>query len=249
MAAGQEGDRSREMFGELRLVDEVVIGKKDSAHEFVESEPGVCEVQDVLGRPTRVIPNTGEKARYFSYRLGKGKGLRANGAYVLQVEYPEDAPRTMFVHNRGAETQRGLHTGPTAGDVLHGKYVDSNIESLKYPLSGKHEAYQNLFYLQDRFAFKLPRGGPPVPRDLGPDDGIPVIISQLRARNAPLSQGAAVSRIALYEVVDPAALKLAINYPPDGLPRRHLFWREEMSDGVVAGLTMDAAELRAIHVR
>lgn len=224
---------SRDIYGEVRLIDEVIPGAEEPRHMMSESEPGVSTIETILGRPTRVIPNTGETARYVAWRLGQGRGLKANGTYLLQIEYPEDQPRTMFIHNRGSETSRGLHTGDTVGDVLLGRYVNSNNESLNYPLSGRHEAFQMLFHLQDQFVeLKMPREQK-FPRSLKPADGIPVIVSQWKASNAPLSHGAAVSRIALYEVTQPEALKLPINYPPDGLPRRHLFWREEMSDGVV----------------
>jgi hypothetical protein len=57
---------------------------------------------------------------------------------------------------------------------------------------------------------------------------------QAQSRQAPLSQGAAVSRIRLFAVSDVDNLTATITYPPEGLPRRHLFWREEMSDGAVA---------------
>ena len=220
------------IFGPLRLIDEVVAGQEQD-HGFAESQQGVSEVRDVLGKPTRVIPNKGENAKYVLMRLGKGANLQANRQYVLQVDYPEDAPRTMFIHNRGAETSRGLHTGNTLGDALNPKYVDSNVESLKYPLSQKHESFQMLFVLQDRYHEARITRGNERPRSLTPADGIPVLISQWKASNGPESQGAAYSRIALYEVTDPSKLALPINYPPEGLPRRHLFWREEMSDGVV----------------
>ena len=234
-AAPQPADPTAATFGELRLVDEVVAGTEGADHRFTESDPGVSEVREILGKPTRIIPNTRDSASYVTLRLGEGKGLQAKKAYVLHVDYPEDAPRTMVIHNRGAETTRGLYTGKTVGDVLKGRYVYTNPESLDYPLSGKHEPFQMLFYLQESmFDLKIPREEK-IPRTLKPQDGIAVVISQWKAQGAPLSEGSAYSRIALYEVVDPSKLALQVNYPPQGLPRRHLFWREEMSDGIVNG--------------
>lgn len=231
----QDGDPSVDTFGKVRMIDEFVVGSERDDQMFGESENGVSRVEQILGRPTRVIPNTGDKAGFVSLRLGKGKGLKAGAAYVLRVEYPEDAPRTMSIHNRSAETSRALSTGPTVGDVLKARYVNSNPESVDYPLSGKIEAFEMLFYMQEKsFNLKVPRDEP-IARDVTPADGVPVIISQWKAQGSPLSQGAAFSRVALYEVVEPESLPLAINYPPDGLPRRHLFWREEMSDGIVNG--------------
>ncbi len=234
MVIGQtKGEPSSEIFGKTRLVDVLIAGSERADQMFAESEPGVSQVRTILDQPTRVIPNTGEKARFVSMRLAVGKGLKVGAAYVLRVEYPEDEPRTMTIHNRGSETSRGLSTGPTVGDVLKGKYVSSNPESVQYPLSGKIEAFEMLFYLQERMCdVKLPRDKS-IPRDVLPADGVPVIVSQFKASAAPLSAGAAFSRVALYEVLEPAKLALKINYPPDDLPRRHLFWREEMSDNIV----------------
>ena len=58
-----------EPFGMLPLLDEVIIGESEDTHGFVESAPGVSEIEDILGQPTRVIPNVGG-ARFFGYRLG-----------------------------------------------------------------------------------------------------------------------------------------------------------------------------------
>ena len=69
-------------------------------------------------------------------------------------------------------------------------------------------------------------------RELLPDDGFPVTIAQFSAENIPASRGAAVSAIRLYEVLEPEKLKATYTLP-DGLPQRHLFWREEMADGII----------------
>ena len=104
-------------FGMLPLVDEIVVGESEESHGFVESAEGISEIQDVLGTPTRVIPNVGD-ARFFGYRLGVGKGLVAGQAYVLSVDYPEDTARTVYVVNRGGEYARGFATGAAVGDTL-----------------------------------------------------------------------------------------------------------------------------------
>ena len=67
-----------------------------------------------------------------------------------------------------------------------------------------------------------------------PPDGFWFIVAQPAAFQDPLGAGAAVSKIRLYEVTDPSDLTLPIPFPPAGLPRRHIFSREEMADGVVA---------------
>jgi hypothetical protein len=110
--------------------------------------------------------------------------------------------------------------------------VNNLAESIDVPLSGKWQTWSLLIRLHDRFPEKgLVRG--PKPRTLTPEDGFHVTVAQFSARNIPMSKGAAVGRIRLFEVVDPDQLAQALNLPPEDLPRRHLFWREEMADGII----------------
>ena len=222
-------------FGRLSLVDEVDCGAADPGHAMRSDPAGAVRTETVLGRSCRVLAPTAGECAYVSYRLGCRKLLRPGAAYVLAVEYPEDAPRSMVVINTGNETSRGLYTGPTVGDAMHPKYVDNHVESLNLPLSGKWETWTLLFRLHDRFLEKGLARGSDRPRSLSPEDGFDVTIAQFSDKNIPLSKGAAVGRIRLYEVVDPDTLALKVNFPPDGLPRRRLFWREEMADGVIGG--------------
>lgn len=215
---------------ELPLVDEVLCGNLDDTHLFTEYPEGISKVENILNRPCRILQNS-DGSKYFAYRMGRGKGLKAGEAYVLSIDFPEDQPRTMFVLNRGAETARGIGSGSAVGDVLF-TYTNNNLESLDIPLSGKYQTCNMLFFLHDRFPdIKIPRGAGP--RPFTPQDGFWVIIAQSGWKNAPLSAGAAISRIRLFHVPDPSLFDLKINFPPDDLPRRHIFWREEMSDGVV----------------
>lgn len=219
-------------YGRLSLVDEVVCAAEPGDRVFAESPAKGSRIETILGRSARVLPPTKGEAAYFSYRLGKLKLLRPGGVYVLAVDYPEDAPRSMVVINTGNETARGFHTGPTVGDALHAKYVNSLVESLAAPLSGNWETWSLLFRLHDRFPARgLVRG--PVPRPVTPEDGFDVTIAQFSAENDPLSQGAAVSHLRLYEVIDPEKLVQPVAFPPTELPRRRLFWREEMADGII----------------
>jgi len=235
-----------EPLGKAYLVDEIDCARREPDHRFAESPPGASSVQTILGRPCRVLRPTAGEAAYFTYRIGRMKRLQGGASYVLTVEYPEDAPRTIVVSNTGNETMRGFHTGRTVGDAFHAKYVNNLCESLDVPLSGRWETWTQLFRLHDRFpeATALPRGKGP--RALVPDDGFGVTICQFSARNMPMSKGAAVARIRLLAVPEPEKLALPLNLPPKGLPHRRLFWREEMADGVIAGKT---AETRGVkHV-
>ena len=138
-------------FGRVRLVDEVDCAAADPGHQFRESPAGVSTVQTILGRPCRVLRPVAEEAAYVAFRLGQWRRLKPGAAYVLALDYPEDQPRSAIVMNGGNETSRGFHTGTTVGDALHAKYVNSNPESLRVPLSGRYETWTLFFHLHDRF--------------------------------------------------------------------------------------------------
>ena len=215
-------------YGHLVLIEEIDC----AAGGGMEFPDGAGRTETLLGRPARVLPPRAGEAAWFSHRVGRGRALRAGELYVLAVDYPEDAPRSLVVINTGNETSRGFHTGPTVGDAFHPRYVDNLAESIDVPLSGRWETWSLLFRLHDRFPERgLVRG--PGPRPLTPEDGFDVTIAQFSAENAPMSQGAAVSRIRLFAVPAPDRLAQAVALPPEDLPRRHLFWREEMADGVL----------------
>jgi hypothetical protein len=237
LAKAQEEMRRRplvevgEPFGKLYLIDEVDCTTDGAEHMFSESPAGVSRVETILGKRARVLQKTEGEAAYISYRLGRMKMLEPGMTYVLEVEYPEDAPRSYIVMNGGDETGRGFHTGPTFGDALHPKYVNNNNESIDTPLSGKYETWNLMFQLHDRTPNRdFIRG--PATRPLTAEEGFTVTIAQFSARDIPASHGAAVSRIRLLAVPDPSVFDMTYQLP-EGLPHRHLFWREEMSDGVV----------------
>ncbi|HUT35452.1 MAG TPA: hypothetical protein VNE39_18330 [Planctomycetota bacterium] len=220
-------------FGTQKLLQEIDCAAANKDLLFMEFPAGASKVEKILGTPCRVLPNKGDDPKYFAYRIAEGKGLKAGGCYVLSIEFPDDQPRAMWVCNWGCETALGFATGTALGDVLKGKYVPNNPESLHYPLSGKLQRWTQLFYLHDRFP-EIKRHRGLGPRPLVPADGFWVAVAQPPAFQDPLSAGAAVSKIRLFEVADPAALAVKLHFPPDGLPRRHVFSREEMADGVVA---------------
>ncbi len=217
-------------FGELRLIEEIDTAV---ATPVKQSPENASTVQSILGRPCRVITKTTGRSAFFSYRIGKGKQLRPGKALVLAIEYPEDAPRSVIVMNGGNETSVGFHTGTTFGDALHPKYVNNLNESLDLPLTGEFECWTSLFRLHDRTPDIDFIRGDAAPRRLTPEDGFTVTIAQFSAENIPFSHGAAVSRIRLFAAGDPDRFDAKYRLP-QGLPQRRLFWREEMSDGVVS---------------
>jgi hypothetical protein len=215
-------------FGKLYLIEEIDCATTEPT---VQSPANVSKVETILGKKARVLPKTEKEAAFFSYRIGKMKLLEPGMTYVLEVEYPEDAPRTIVVLNGGNETSRGFHTRSTLGDALHPKYVNNLTESLDLPLSGKYETWKQLFHLHDRTpTLGFIRGDEA--RELTPEDGFTVTIAQFSAKNMPVSAGAAVSRIRLLAVPEPEKFNAKYTLP-EGLPHRHLFWREEMADMVM----------------
>ncbi|QSQ17741.1 hypothetical protein [Myxococcus landrumensis] len=220
-------------FGLLPLIDEVHCGDPSDPHPVVHGANSTSVIRSVtldgVTRPVRVM-TMGPQARSFSYKLGVGKGLQAGRAYLLVVEYPDDESRMMAVANKGADKFRGFSTGTSIGDFRE-QYAYPNPESLQYPLSRKWQQFRQFFYLHDRFAPIVgQRNVEDTRRPEGPAQGFWVSVGHFARHGSPTDKGTAVSRIRLFEVPNPSSLDLAIHYPPAPLPRRHVFWREEMND-------------------
>ncbi len=224
-----------EPFGRLSLVDEITPAKLQARHKFFSDPASAVTVKKILGKDTWVIEPTEGECAYFVACLAELSLLRPGAKYVLAVEYPEDDSRSMSIHNLGCETIRGIHTGQALGDAFMAKYVDGYVESLNMPLSGKSEVWTEMFQLHDRYPARKMMGRNDGVRSATAENGVDVIISQFAKKHIPGSKGAAVSAIRLYEVIDEDKLPLVINYPPAELPRRNIFWREEMADGVISG--------------
>lgn len=223
-------------FGKLPLVDEIDVAADPAKWDFVESQPGISKVENIFGRPTRVVPNTGDSPKFIAWRLAKGKYLEPGKAYVLTVDFPEDQARSFSIANRGSDMTRGIFTGCALGDTVLA-FTQNNLESINAPLSGHHETFQEFFFMNDRtFGIKQARTeGRREPAD--PMAGIYIVLGQQEAKNMPMAEGIAVSRIRLFEVPNPDLLKQPIVYPPKGVPRRRLFYREEMADAVINSQT------------
>ena len=213
------------------LVDEIDTAKQAPVHEF--PAVGSSKAVQILGRPARHLP-MGSKPLVTAWVIGKGKGLEPGAAYVLEVEYPDDVPRAIFIANRGSDHVRGIATGTAVGDARQ-QFVQPSIESLNYPQSGKWQTYRSVFHLHDRFQGLYAQRDPKVGgRPHGPADGFHVIIFQTKVLNDPRSQGAAVGKIRLRKVPDVGKLYADVEPLPEGLPKRRLFYREEMADEVIS---------------
>ena len=213
----------------LPLVDEIDPAVQSPLHQFPHD---ASRVATLLGRPARLLP-AGDGPKVMAWVIGKAKGLKPGGAYLLEVEYPDDVPRSLFVANRGADLVHGFATGAATGDCRQ-QYVQPSIESLNYPQTGQWQRHRIIFFLHNRFqGLYAQRDSRPGGRPYRPEDGFHVIIFQSKRLNDPRSHGAAIGRIRLRAVLDPAALYPAVEQPPDDLPRRRVFWREEMADEAV----------------
>ena len=238
------------VYGECTIVDVIDCTKDD--HRFADYPAGASRVETILGKPCRVMDVQDGSSSYLDWRLGEGKNLRPNGAYVVVIEYPDDEPRAFHVRNYGNNSRRSFYTGQTNGDAFEGPIVHHKPESLKIPQSGKYQTWSSLTFLGLRAATRNDKGKMDIATD-----GFEIAISQYQKKWHPLSAGIAVSRILLCEIVDEEAAYAKINYPPAPLPRRHIFWREEMADGVTgegglcdtnAGLDWIEQKFRAMKI-
>ena len=218
------------------VVDSVDCTASD--HRFEEHPAGASRVEPLLGRVCRVMPVQEDTSSFLKWRLGEGKSLRPNGAYVVVVEYPDDRPRDYIVRNNGNNSRRSFYTGSAIGDAWEADIVGHHPESLRIPQSGAYELWTALTFLGEKAAERVESvKGPdgkdkPVRTDIA-TEGFDVVLAQYKRKHHPESAGLAVSRILLCAIPDERALWASIPFPPVPLPRRHVFWREEMSDGVI----------------
>lgn len=219
-----------EDYGALTLVDEIDCSlalADDPDHMFREYPANWSTVEDILDVPTRVMHHKSDTCCYVSWRVGKGKGIVPNEPYVLVVDYPDEAPRSVTVFNFGNATRHGYHTGWTAGDSWSPPYVTQSIESWAIPYSGETK---QLVQVMVPFEKSKQYNGSDnrIPMDT---DGFDLNFGIIKAGEAPDSVGLAVSAIRLYKIDSYDVARPSIPYPAEGLPRRIVTSREEMGDG------------------
>ncbi len=219
-----------EDYGALTLVDEIDCSlslAEDPNHMFREYPANWSTVEDILDVPTRVMHHKSDTCCYVSWRVGKGKGIVPNEPYVLVVDYPDEAPRSVTVFNFGNATRHGYHTGWTAGDSWSPPYVTQSIESWAIPYSGETK---QLVQVMVPFEKSKQYNGSDnrIPMDT---DGFDLNFGIIKAGEAPDSVGLAVSAIRLYKIDSYDVARPSIPYPAEGLPRRIVTSREEMGDG------------------
>jgi hypothetical protein len=171
-------------------------------------------------------------ASYVAFRLGKNLSLVPGKPYVLEMDYPDDLPRTIILLNRGADITRTIATGKSIGDYRE-QYAYPNPESLAYPQSQRWLTARFYFYLHDRFQpLVAVRNEADTRRPFGPEDGFWVALGNPNPKGDPMNQGAALGEVRLYSVADDRSAALSTQLPPSGIPHRRTFWREEMNDSV-----------------
>lgn len=207
--------------GRLAVNDSVDCGLKNDRHEMrgggvvhVRNEDIVTDritgsaLTTVWQRTGRVVSHD---QGFFSYTLGVG--LKKNMPYLLEIEYPEDVPRTFaFVVGRGAYAP-GIHTGTTLGQPEPRFFV----EQIPFPLSSSIHKAQFLIWAGDFEA----------------RNGVFVGIADPGKKNAPFSKKPVVFKITLYDMITIACPRIA--FPKDPALRRYAWVESEQmlpSDGV-----------------
>ncbi len=235
LAADGSADAFNRILDALPVIDEIDTAKVPPAHQF-PAEAGV--VTNILGRSARVLP-PGPDPKGMAWMLGQKCDLKPGAAYLLSVEFPDDVPRSIFIANRGADQVRGFATGRATGDVRQ-QYTQPSLESLDYPQTGQWQRYRSLFILHERFqGLRAQRDPKPGGRPFTPGDGFHVVLFQSYQINDPCSEGVAVGRIRLHAVPNLAALAGSLPAPAPGLPRRRVFFREEMADEPISGKAVE----------
>ena len=215
-----------EDYGSVTLVDEIDCAS-DTAHRFREYPSGRSYVTNILGRATRVMHHDANTCVYVSWRVGEGKGIVPNDPYVLVVDYPDDAPRSVTLFNFGNATRHGYHTGWTAGDSWSPPYVTQSLESWPVPHSGKTKQLVQVMLPFEK-SKQYNGSSDRIPMDT---DGFDINFGLIKKGEAPDSVGLAVSAIRLYKIDSYDVARPSIPYPAEGLPRRIVTSREEMGDG------------------
>ena len=80
----------------LPVVDEIDPAVQPPVHEFPID---ASRVDILLDRPARLL-TPGDGPKVMAWVLGRARGLKPGAAYLLEVDYPDDLPRTLFIANR-----------------------------------------------------------------------------------------------------------------------------------------------------
>ena len=219
-------------FGAVTVVDAVdAAAATADDHRFEDFPAGASAATNLLGRACRTLAVQEKGSAVLKWRLGEGRGVKPNGAYVVVVEYPDDLPRDYLIRNNANNSRRSFYTGAAIGDAWAARYVDHHPESLKIPQSGEWRLWTALTFPGEKASTRAEDGTTDIATE-----GFDFMLVQYPKAHHPESAGLAVGRVLLCEIPDETALWAPIVYPPAPLPRRRIFWREEMSDGAMGNI-------------
>ncbi len=192
-----------EYLGNLIVNDSIGCGLEDDPHAFrdgrsVESFGEVEITERLTGSHT--TNSFGGKGRVIAYDRGffgytLGMNLTLGMPYVLEIEYPEDVPRTYaFLFSNGTYTP-GIHTGHTLGQP-EPRYFN---EQIMFPLS--HSIHKARFIVWAGFEEVR--------------NGFYVGVADPGRRNAPFSHKPLVLKMTLYSFMSIACPRIKTDFPPE----------------------------------
>jgi len=192
-----------EYFGRTVVNDSIGCGLEDDPHylqdgrtlmslgteEITERLSG-SEITNIYGGRGRVVSH--DKG-FFGYTIGVN--LTLNMPYILEIEYPEDKPRTMsFLISNGTYTP-GVHTGHTLGQPEPRYFA----EQVMFPLSGGRHKMRFLVWAGDHEI----------------RNGFYVGVADPGKRIAPFSHKPLLLRITLYNMLSIGCPQIKNNFPPE----------------------------------
>lgn len=189
-------------FGRLAVNDSIACGLSNDHHFFIDGR-----IDYTLGEETVTDRLPGSALTNIWYGAGRviaydrgfiaytiGLNLKRGQPYLLEIQYPEDLPRTMaFVIGNGSYAP-GIHTGHTLPQPEPRFFS----EQIMFPLSKQVEKAQFIVW--------------PGERDVR--DGLRVGIADPGSRNAPFSHKPLVLIITLYDMLTIACPRRPATFPP-----------------------------------
>ena len=189
--------------GVYAINDSVGCGLSNTYHHLTDGRTDETFTESTVtdrlpgSRRTNILSKTGRivcrNRGFFGYNIGNR--LKRNMPYLLEIEYPEDVPRTFAFIIGDSTYTPGIHTGYTLGQPEPRFFV----EQINFPLSKKiHKAKFIVWAGDDEVK-----------------NGFYVGIADPGSRNAPLSRKPAIISINLYEFYSVFFPKINRTFPKE----------------------------------
>jgi hypothetical protein len=163
---------------------------KSLGTEEITTRLAGSDTTNIFGGKGRVIIH--DKG-FFAYTLGIN--LTLNMPYILEIEYPEDQPRTMaFLISNGTYAP-GIHTGHTLGQPEPRYFA----EQVMFPISGSRHKMRFLVWAGDHEI----------------RNGFFVGVADPGRQNAPFSRKPLLLRMTLYNMLSIACPRIRTGFPAD----------------------------------